>query len=405
MSDTKLNFPSFVEETVNKVALELGFTPGRYTITYEAGSSCDGLVGELHQAVITEDARTESLFCKIPPMDPVRRDQFNTMKLFQREVILYGEVLPAMYKFQRDRGVSEAEGFFNTPKCYSTYLDLAKEESLILMENLSMKELRSWDKLKSVDFDHARALMIHLARFHGLSLALKDQQPAVFEKIKLPDVLLPSVSNSPQLVAMFEASLDNAISLLGAEYHEAKSKMEFLKDNYLSIAECCLDGKNAEPYAVLNHGDCWVNNIMYGYKNALPHELVLIDWQLARYVSPALDVLYFLFCCTDEAFREQHFDEMLRIYHSSISQILHRLGSDPIELFPFSALQDQLKRFGRFAVIMGAFDIPILCTEPADMPALDGDLSEAFASSPEAQQRYATRMLGVIHDAIRYGYL
>ncbi|XP_058825483.1 uncharacterized protein LOC131685640 [Topomyia yanbarensis] len=406
MSKVEPDLPTFVKESVDKTAQELGFTHGRCVVSFEAGSKCDGLVGEIHQATITEGDRSETLFCKIPPLDPIRREQFNSMKLFEREVTLYCDVLPAMFKFQREKGISEEEGFFNVPKCYATHLNLTSEESLILMENLRIKNFGTCNKLQPIDYDHARLLMIHLGRFHGLSLAMKDQQPDLFEKFKLPDVLLPSIQANPMLVEMFISSLDNAISLLDAEDQEAISKMEALKTNYMEIAESCLSGKNAEPYAVLNHGDCWVNNIMYRYKDGQPHELMLIDWQLARYVSPALDILYFLLCCTDEAFREKYHDEMLQIYHSSMVNLLDRLGSDGTELFPFSALQDQLKRFGQFVIIMGAFDIPILCTDPAEMPAaLDGDLSEVFATSPEAQQRYAGRMLGVMRDAIRYGYL
>lgn len=97
---------------------------------------------------------------------------------------------------------------------------------------------------------------------------------------------------------------------------------------------------------------------------------------------------------------------MLEVYHSSLATLLEQVGSDPQELFPFAALQEQLKSFGKFAVIMAAFDVPILCTDPAEMPDLNGgDLAEGFAASPEAQLRYAGRMGGIIRDAVRYGYL
>lgn len=94
---------------------------------------------------------------------------------------------------------------------------------------------------------------------------------------------------------------------------------------------------------------------------------------------------------------------MLQIYHAALSDFLTLLGSDPSKLLPLNALLDQMRKFGKFALIMGAFDIPVLCTDPAEMPDLGGEL--AFAQSPEAQQRYAYRMGGVIRDAVRYGIL
>ncbi|XP_053697867.1 uncharacterized protein LOC128744708 [Sabethes cyaneus] len=404
-AEPSAGLPEFVEAAVAKTARELGFTAGQFTVSFEPGSSCDGLIGEIYQATVTEGAREVVLFCKIPPLDPARREQFNSMGLFQREVKLYSTVLPAMLEFQREKGVSEEDGFYSIAKCYSTYLDMETENSLVLMENLRTRNLRSWNKLEPIDYDHARLLMIALGRFHAISLALKDQQPELFEQFKLPDVMLAAVKENEQMVGMFEAALDNAASLLDLHETEARSKMDKLKQNYMSVVETCLDGNQAEPYTVLNHGDCWVNNILYGYKGDSPNELVLIDWQLARYVSPALDVLYFLFCCSDQSFRQKHYGEMLRIYHTSLTIMLERLGCDAAKLFPFAALEEQLVRFGKFILIMGSFDIPILCTDPADMPDLGGDISEAFATSPAAQRRYAGRMLGLIHDAIEYGYL
>ncbi|XP_019548007.2 uncharacterized protein LOC109418299 [Aedes albopictus] len=398
--------PEFVRQSAIRAAVNLGFTPDKFHVRFEAGSNCDGLVGEIHRVTITEGDRQEDLFCKIPPLSAARREEFNSMTLFEREIFLYSTVLPAMFEFQRDKQVRETEGFFNVPKCYLTLFDADSEESVILMENLSNKGYRMGKKVEPVDLDHARLVMTNLGRLHGLSLALKDQQPDLFEKFKLSDVLLPAVKHSEQLVAMFNAALENAISLLGPEQQVERTRMEALREDHIQTLEECLDGSRAEPYAVLNHGDCWINNLLYGYKDGKPTELALIDWQLARYVSPALDVLYFLFCCTDDTFREKHFDEMLEIYHSSLTTFLEQVGSDPQELFPFTALQTQLKSFGKFAVIMAAFDVPILCTDPAEMPDLNGgDLAEGFAASPEAQLRYAGRMGGIIRDAVRYGYL
>ncbi|XP_065095115.1 uncharacterized protein LOC135717002 [Ochlerotatus camptorhynchus] len=397
--------PEYVRQSAVRAAIKLGFTPDQFHVSYEAGSCCDGLVGEIHRVIIAEGGRREDLFCKIPPLNAARREQFNSMILFEREILLYSTVLPAMFEFQREKGICEAEGFFNVPKCYLTLFDAENDESVILMENLRNKGYRMGNKLELVDYDHARLVMTHLGRLHGLSLALRDQKPELFAKFKLPDVIVPAIKASEQMVAMFGDALENAISLLGPEEETERSKMEALKVDHIAALETCLDGSRAEPYAVMNHGDCWTNNIMYGYKDGKPTELALIDWQLARCASPALDVLYFLFCCADATFREKHFDEMLEVYHTSLTELLERLGSDPNELFPFSALQEQLKTFANFAIIMAAFDVPILCTDPAEMPNLNGDLAEGFAASPEAQMRYAHRMGGIIRDAVKYGYL
>lgn len=44
-------------------------------------------------------------------------------------------------------------------------------------------------------------------------------------------------------------------------------------------------------------------------------------------------------------------------------QLFSRLGSNPEKVFPFSALQQQLQKFGKFALIQTSFLLPILTAE------------------------------------------
>lgn len=138
----------------------------------------------------------------------------------------------------------------------------------------------------------------------------------------------------------------------------------------------------------------------------------MLDWQALRYVSPTLDLVQFLFVCTDSDMRAKHYDELLRIYHNSLADLLNNLGGDAEKQFPFEALLHQLKKFGKFGVIVSVILIPILLTEDDDFPDLDAmaeemegkpnNFNETFAANDEV---YKKRMRGVLTDAIRYGYL
>jgi hypothetical protein len=65
----------------------------------------------------------------------------------------------------------------------------------------------------------------------------------------------------------------------------------------------------------------------------------MIDFQLARYCSPALDISFFIYSCTSEELRDKHYDDLLKVYHDSLSEIIRDFGSNPDYLFPFSALE------------------------------------------------------------------
>lgn len=268
IDNAPVEFPAFIEESIASIAPQEGFTPGEFTITIDRLSDCEGLIGELHKATITEGERELNVLCKIPPLDPVRRQQFNSIALFEREVNVYSNLLPTMLEFQREKGITDElnEGFFNIPKCYRTHFDAESEQALILMEDLRSREFSMWNKLEPLNFEHARLLLTQLGRFHGLSLAMKEQRPDVFEAFKVPDLMVPAMEQNEQLMAMFTSALEAAISVLDPSEERARWKMEGLRNDFFAVLQSCVDPERAEPFAVLNHGDCWTNNLMYGYQ-------------------------------------------------------------------------------------------------------------------------------------------
>ncbi|EAT35124.1 AAEL012683-PA [Aedes aegypti] len=409
--------PQFMYDAVAKIAPEQGFTPGQFEINFESGSGKgDGFVAEMFRAAITEGDRKLVVLCKIPPINDARRQQFGSMPIFDREVTAYSNLLPIMYEFQREKGITEEMniGFFNAPQCYLAYVDAPKEESVIIMDDLRLKDYRMWNKMVPVNYEHARLLMIQLGRLHAVSLALKDQRPEVFEQFKVPDPLSAMMGANEGFTMMMNLSIDRATTVLEPHEEKARQKLIKLKETMFDDIATITSPDYAEPYAVLGHGDCWINNMIYSYKRGVPTGVVLLDWQICRYVSPALDLLYFIFGCTDEAFRRQHYDEMIRIYYDSLKQLLEKLGGDPSRQFPYTALLRQLKACGKFGILMAVFMVPMLCTENQDLPDMDEaaekykesqEFDTSFIANVKSEDKYKSRMAAVIRDVIRYGYL
>uniref|UniRef100_A0A182K9B1 CHK kinase-like domain-containing protein n=1 Tax=Anopheles christyi TaxID=43041 RepID=A0A182K9B1_9DIPT len=407
--------PRYLYNAMEQVAIEQGFTAGQYKIEFDVGSNKgDGFVGQMFKAFLTEGERREVYLCKIPPLNEARRQQFETMTIFSRETLAYKSLLPLILAYQEEKGISREDGFFNVPKCFYAECNEATEESVIVMEDLRLKDYRMWDKLVPVNYEHARLTMQQLGRLHAVSLALKRDRPADFEQFKVPDPLDVMMPQDGPFEAMMLKMLSDAMETLEPHETKERAKMQKLVENMRQEMKSCTDSTLAEPYAVLGHGDCWVNNFMFHYTNGAPEHVVLLDWQITRYVSPVTDLAYFIFCCTDEEFRRRHFDEMMSIYYNSLATLLEKLGHNPQEVFPRTALMRQLRRFGRFGIFMAIFLVPMLCTRNEDLPDMD-EAAEKYRETKEMdlaaiamnanQMAYRKRMSAVIRDMVRYGYL
>lgn len=141
---------------------------------------------------------------------------------------------------------------------------------------------------------------------------------------------------------------------------------------------------------------------------------MLLDWQIARYCSPVLDLVHFIFSCTDEV-RTKHYDELLNTYHQSLKDLLDRLGGDTMTQFPFTALLRQLKQFGKFGIVMASIIIPASSTKNEDLPDMD-KFAEGLGKDPKAMEEWSkmlnlgndrviNRMRAAVLDTIRFGYL
>lgn len=237
------------------------------------------------------------------------------------------QVLSYFNEFQISKGiVPNINGFYEITKYYSSTSD-EKSESLLL-EDLKTRGFEMFfHRKETLSFDHMAMLLHAVGKFHALSFALKDQQPAKFQ------AFIPIVSEQFWLVmgedfyAHFEDMLNRLLASL-----ESENRLDLLEKFQLrtgpnrsaKILEL-VSSAAAGPYAVICHGDLTVNNTMFRKDpHGNPLEIQLIDWQFARYASPVIDLIIYLFCCASKELRDKHYDEFLKIYHESLSEMLTR---------------------------------------------------------------------------------
>lgn len=142
-------------------------------------------------------------------------------------------------------------------------------------------------------------------------------------------------------------------------------------------------------------------------------DIRFIDFQLSRYASPVLDVLYHIFTSTRKSLRDQSYNDLLNIYYNSLSETISRMGSDPEELFRFCDLQSQLKAHGKYALIMGILLLPFVHSQQDEIIDMEdyaeqlhkGEKVNMFGADGLARNEvYAKAVNELLIDVINYGY-
>lgn len=137
-----------------------------------------------------------------------------------------------------------------------------------------------------------------------------------------------------------------------------------------------------------------------------------------RYSSPVHDLSFFLLVSLDKKTRDEHRDQLIREYHRTLCTVIQDLGSDPLQLFPFAALRDQLVRHTRFALGLALVGLPLYMDEGperewerkrAEQGTEQPDAAAVLHSAKEASARKSMRcknkMMEVIMDVVDQGYL
>lgn len=278
--------PEYVHALVDKIARAEGFT--EFSVALKAGSNHgDNIMSDLCSAVVS-GARVHTngncvsgdqlhLLCKLAPLSAARRKEFGSVAMFTREALMYNEVFPLFAKFQQEKELSVNESFCAYPKCYEAIADEANDQFVIIMEDVRPQGFAMWPKSTGTPLEHELLVMEQLGRLHGVSFALKDQQPEKYAELKqqLNDVIMTFFENDSMAMVM-RAANDRVIAALDSDVH--KQMVQDTSDNIEKYYGDCLLGDVCEPFGVVGHGDCWSNNILYRCKEGVSvnqHYLVL----------------------------------------------------------------------------------------------------------------------------------
>lgn len=244
-----IELPSFVQELLFALIEDNGFKD--YSVKIEPGSKAgDGFLSKLFKITFKEADTILVLVCKIAPLNKTHRKEFFSDILFKREALFYDKFMPIFEKFQREKNI--ATMFQTYAKCYATLIDDVNEQYTIILEDFRHTGFQMWNKAKPSPIENVRLAMRELGKFHGLSVALKDQKPAEFLEFKQTKNVYRTFLQSQNVRNAHFTAYDRAIDSLRSEKH--KNIMRHIKDNLLAYVEDCFDDEAADLFGVLCHG-------------------------------------------------------------------------------------------------------------------------------------------------------
>lgn len=314
----------------------------------------DNFISDIYRVLIeTSDGRQRRLIVKCLPTAEFNLKFIEESCLFQKEIDFYTKTLPAMYECENIKTRGKRE--LLTPICFSI-----KDDSILLLEDLSALGFRMSDRRRGLDFDECSLSLETLARFHALTVNVKGLD-ALY-----PDTLYcgRNFQHASRFVFNGILTLASAVTTWPG-YEEIGEKLRKFASNAHDRVVTLFDSK-LSPLMVLNHGDFWTNNIMFHRvsPDKPPTSVRFLDFQMCRYGSPALDLLYFLYTSVSEEVRHELRPRIVKLYHEALCR---EIGHE-LENFSLEQLNAEMKRNQLYGFVSACLMLPAVLAEPGQDP-------------------------------------
>ncbi|XP_055639006.1 uncharacterized protein LOC129777007 [Toxorhynchites rutilus septentrionalis] len=248
------------------------------------------------------------------------------------------------------------------------------DTNLLVLEDLSEKGYKQPDRKQRLDMSHCKLLIRKLAKFHAATAVLGRKNPELF-KLHTTSAFL-DVAN--QLRLYYLNSIAECISLAKTTT-ELKQYENFLRtfgENVIE-RECAVFSQDNEEFPVLNHGDLWLNNVLWKYDSeGNVEDVLLIDYQECFYGSPGIDLNHFLYTSANNDVQSTGFEELIQIYVDELQSALLLFKYDATIPTLESILHEMKKKLDH-AVVVTTCIVPALIIERTELATPENMLDDS----------------------------
>lgn len=314
----------------------------KYVLKKKDGEAL-GFLGEYYLLIITDEENLcHNYFVKtFPSLSATYLKYVKILNAFAKEVNLYEHLLPQFQSYFDEKFL---------PTCYLS------KETVIVLEDLLSKGYEV--KENFLTRQECKCLLKSLAKLHAASIIyeeLRTEKDKPFRlNVNFPEEIKENAfeftdSNHPRyrwLKTVTKTILD-LISLLPEYADKAiiEKLLRFIREDLEKLTLPSFTYRN-----VLSHADLWKNNALFKES-----QCVLVDFQLARYAPPALDVLITIYMNVTYDNLQNYFHEFLNTYYEEFCLNLQQHNFKSREILPKSTFMESIELYKLPASLTAAF--------------------------------------------------
>ncbi|XP_058818073.1 uncharacterized protein LOC131681334 [Topomyia yanbarensis] len=346
--------------------------------------------------------RVQSYILKVALVTEGMAAMLEEYDVFHREIIFYKNILPKIEELLKMTNYQKKLA----PSCHRININDPKH---FVFEDLAQDGFKAANRKIGLDYRQLELLLEKVAKFHATTSFIYRQNKDIMKH--------HHYRNVNEEVHHFYTLFRNSM-VVCAEMAETwpttsptiARKLYDLERTVISKA-CQVYTVDDSSFNVLNHGDLWVNNVMYKYEESgSPTEAILVDYAISYFGSPGIDLSFLLFTSSSNEVSTDDFDSLVQYYYKHLMEHLQCLGVSSQEVPTLLDIQMEVLRKGFIGVMYSTFLIPLRLIEDtanADLGNLLGSTEEAmhFRRQLFKHPKYQERMEYLLNYYDRKGFL
>lgn len=324
----------------------------------------DHFASVIFRAIVRHNRSADevSLIVKtLPTEDGMKKDILKDGYVFETETLMYTVIVPAMHQLLESVGDHTVLG--------AKLLYHEKEPSWVMVfEDITKHGYEM--KTKQLDYEESKVVFAKLARWHAASMFLVDTLPAMKTLTKGVYTLF---EETKEFLQMWQSNIETLATMVtempGLEQYS--DRIRNVKTKIFKRASAIYTYDDSSLVHVLNHGDCHFKNMMFKRTEGKLDDIMLLDFQLSVWGTPAVDLIYAMYNSVSIPTKEAHRDELISFYHAELVECLRKFGY--LRRVPtLLDLHTEILKCGHLEFLLSATFVPFMCVElheVMEMPA------------------------------------